>query len=416
MASLIRFILYGLLLGAVAHSRAAPLTFNQALARAEAQSPRLAASRAAVDAAQQLANAADALPDPRFALGVDNYPVTGADADRLKRDFMTMQRVSVMQEVPNGAKRAARSAEAQAEISATYARHSAERLALYRDTAQAWLDLYYLQQQRGLLDALERENQLLKNLLTAQIAAGRAGLADAVSPRLEAAQLADRRDELARDLTRARSRLIQWVGADNLDEDDVVGGALPPLPLDAASLRTHLAQHPEMQEQAAQAQKAAAALAAARAEKRPDWGVELAYQRRAPQFGDMVSLQFTFTLPVSPATRQNPQIAARLREREAAEQRQEDLLRQHRNEMESDLAEAATLNNQLQRAQDTVLPLTEEKIALLLASYQAGKADIAAVLAARRERIEQLLRINELHFKRAVVAVRLIYAYGEDQP
>jgi hypothetical protein len=40
--------------------------------------------------------------------------------------------------------------------------------------------------------------------------------------------------------------------------------------------------------------------------KKSDWGVELAYQRRDPRFGNMVSVQFTFEIPVSPATGKIP--------------------------------------------------------------------------------------------------------------
>jgi hypothetical protein len=38
-------------------------------------------------------------------------------------------------------------------------------------------------------------------------------------------------------------------------------------------------------------------VAAAQAEKRPDWSLELAYQQRGPQFGNLVSVQHTYGYP-----------------------------------------------------------------------------------------------------------------------
>jgi outer membrane protein TolC len=392
-------------------AQAAPLSFTAALELAERQSPKLSANAAQIDAARSMAIPAGALPDPKIFVGIDNFPVSGPDAGYLQRDFMTMQKIGVMQEVPNGDKRRAREAVAAANTEVAGAQRQVSRLAVRRDTALAWLDLYYLQRKSALFDELDHENALLAQVVQAQIASGRSQAADAVAPKQEAAQLADRRDDLVRELTQARAKLRQLVGA---AADEALAGDPPALNVDAQHLREHLHHHPELLAFAAETRKAEAEVAEAQSQKKSDWGVELAYQRRAPQFGNMVSIQFTFELPVSPSTRQDPLIAAKQRELARIDAERDGMLRDHINELDGTLAEYAALTRQLERARQTALPLSEQKVSLQTASYQAGKGDLSAVLTARRERIDQRMRAIELEAGQARTAARLYFAYGED--
>ncbi|MDO9009216.1 MAG: TolC family protein, partial [Thiobacillus sp.] len=100
----------------LSNAAAAALGFNDALTRALAETPALTASANRIDAARQSAIPADALPDPRLTLGLDNVPVDGPDSFSLDSDFMTMRRIGVMQEFPNSAKRGARAEAAQARV------------------------------------------------------------------------------------------------------------------------------------------------------------------------------------------------------------------------------------------------------------------------------------------------------------
>lgn len=389
---------------------AAPLSFTAALDLAERQSPSLAANAAQIRAAQAAAIPAGALPDPKLFVGIDNYPVSGMDRWRLESDSMTMQKIGVMQEFPNAAKRRAREEIAVANAGMAEAQQQVARLKLRRDTAQAWLRRYYLERQTMLFDELEHENRVLAEAVRAQIAGGRAQAADAVLPRQEAAQLADRRDDLARDMAKAHASLRRVVGDEG---DQALAGAAPVFPVDAEPLHRHLHQHPELQAFVAETRKADAEVREAAALKKPDWGVELAYQRRAPEFGDMISIQFTLDLPVSPATRQDPLIAAKQHELARIDAEREAMLREHGNELDNSLAEYAALSRQADRAKYNALPLAQEKVKLQTASYQAGKGDLAAVLAARRELIDQRLKVIDLEGQRATVAAQLHFAYGE---
>jgi cobalt-zinc-cadmium efflux system outer membrane protein len=80
--------------------------------------------------------------------------------------------------------------------------------------------------------------------------------------------------------------------------------------------------------------------------------------------------------------------------------------------LEADLAEYDVLTRQLARVRELHLPLAQEKVDAQLASYRAAKIDLSAVLTARRELIDERLKVIELQRKRAALAAKLYYFYG----
>ncbi|KNH46118.1 TolC family protein, partial [Pseudomonas lini] len=111
--------------------------------------------------------------------------------------------------------------------------------------------------------------------------------------------------------------------------------------------------------------------------------------------------------------RQNPKIAAKHAELNQLEAEREALIREHTQQLEDDLAEYERLNRAMRRSQDSLLPLAKEKVALTMASYRAGKSDLAAVIAARRELIETRLKQIDFEEQRALTSARLYFAYGD---
>jgi outer membrane protein, heavy metal efflux system len=160
--------------------------------------------------------------------------------------------------------------------------------------------------------------------------------------------------------------------------------------------------------------EAQAQIHAAGATKTPDWGVELAYGRRDPAFGDMVSLQVSIDLPLFAAKRQDPVIAAKRLQLNRIESERETMLREHGEELEGQLAEHERLQRAVVRQQQTFIPLAHEKVDLTLASYAAGNNDLTSVLTARRELIESRWKAIDLESELAQLEARLYYGYGEE--
>ena len=381
----------------------AGLSFDETTRLARDQAPALQAQRNALDGAQAVLPAAATLPDPRLIVGLDNLPVTGADRFSTTADFMTMQRIGLMQEVPNAAKREARTAGAQARIERERALLAVTELTVRRDAALAWLAVYYAEDRAAQLSGLERENRLLQDTLDSRIASGQALPAERTMSRIDALMIADRRDDALRDVERARASLRRWVGARAAEP---LEGGPPALQVSAEQLRADLHRHAELAPYDAMQAMARAEAREADAEQRGDWGWELVYSRR-PQYGDMMSFQLVFDLPWDRERRQQPQLIAKQREVARIESERADTLRRHAEEIDAQLAELKALDAQHARLERQALALNSERVALTLASYQAGRGDLGAVLVARREAVETRLRLIDLDAQRAALRVRL---------
>ena len=389
---------------------AAGLGYTEALALARDAAPGVRAQQAGVAGARAALIAADTLPDPRLTVGLDNVPANGPDRWTTARDAGTMQRLSLMQEVPNRAKREARVAMGQARVERERAMLAATAVMAQRDAALAWLAVYYAEQRQALVADFERENRLLRDTLGARIASPMGAMpADLTMARQEALMIADRADTLAGEVAKARAELRRWVGV--RAAEPLTGTPLLPV-TDAAALRARVAQAPELQPYAPMHAMAAAEAAEMDAERRGDWGWEVVYNRR-PRYDDMVSLMLTFELPWQTARRQQPLADEKRRAADRIEAEREDLARRLAAEVDAMLAELGAMDAMHERLAGVGTQLAAERVALATAGYQAGRNDLGAVLAARTQAVETRMKVIDLEGQRAAMRVKLAAMVGQ---
>jgi len=384
------------------------LSFNEALQRAEAQAPQLQARQAALDGASEAIVGANALPDPKAFIGIDNLPIDGANRLSTSADFMTMQKIGVMQEFPSSKKREARTEAANARMEQEGVELDLSRITVRTETAVAWLNRYFLNRQLAVLDAQEKDNHLLTEIVRTQLLTGKSTAADALLPKQEALALAHRRDDLRRDIAVADAALRRWSEIPGLI---TLSGEAPVFTVEADRLRQHVQHHPELQRLNPMADMARSELHAAEAARHPDWSVELAYQKRGPDFGDMVSFQVITDLPLFTGSRQNPQIRARQKALNSIETEREAMQRGHEVSLEGDIAMAQALQRQIDRLEKQALPLVQQKLDLQLAAYRSGRGDLGAVLAARRELRDTELQELTLQNQQQVLVARMHYLF-----
>jgi cobalt-zinc-cadmium efflux system outer membrane protein len=403
-AAWLALCLAGLLSGsALGADAVVPLDYAEALEIARQNAPALRAQQATLAGSSAALPAASALPDPRLSVGLENMPINGPDRWSTTRDPDTMQRLALMQEVPNRAKREAREQSLQARIERDRALLAAAELGVRRDAGLAWLAVYFAEARRTSVAELQRENRLLQDTLPARIAAGSAPPAELTMARQEALAIADRADDLARDLRKARVELRRWVGA---RADAPLRGEPVSTPVNGERLRATLPHHAELAPYAPMRAMAQAEVAEADAEQRGDWAWEVAYSRR-PRYDDMVSFQLSFDLPWQRERLQQPQAEARRREIDRIDAEREELQRRHEAETDTMLAELQALDAQADRLRSAGQPLAAERVALTLAAYQAGRGDLSAVLTARSQWLETRLRAIDLDAQRAALRLRL---------
>ncbi|MCP1651421.1 TolC family protein [Pseudomonas nitroreducens] len=389
-------------------AQGASLSLDDALLLAERNAPSLLAESEKLAAAKSAAIPAGELPDPKLNLGLQNIPIEGQERWTTQRDNMSMQMVGLMQEVPNRDKRRARIDTAQAAVERADAEAGVERLKVRNALAQAWIAAYTLQRKLAMFDDFYRENRLLDASVRARLASGGASAVDAVLPRQEAALLDERKDDLLSQQARARATLKRWIGE---DAPQTLSGDFPRWSIDAPHYQQALHQHPELAAYGPMTREAEALVREAVAEKKPDWSWEVDYQHRGREFGDMMTLQVSFDLPLFSGTRQDPKIAARRAQVRQLDAEREALAREHEQQLADDLAEYRRLQRAVERSSATLLPLAEEKASLATASYRAGKLQLGEVLGARQQLLEERLRQLDLQGSLAQVAARLYFTY-----
>ncbi|SDS54691.1 Outer membrane protein TolC [Halopseudomonas xinjiangensis] len=386
------------------------LTLEQALQLAESEAPALAAQRANFEAARSAAIPAGELPDPQLRLGVQNLPIEGDARWQLGEEAMTMQMVGVMQQVPNRAKREARVDAAEASIAVAAIQQRLTRLQVRQQAAQAWIATLAIERKLELFTQLYRENELLEKAVGASLAGGAGLSSDSIAPRQEALELANQEDLLRRDEAIARAELRRWIG-------DAAGQALtgdwPQWTDDLSHYQHNLERHPELQVFDPLTRQAEADIAEAVADKTPDWAWGVDYQRRGRGFGDMVSLSVSMDLPVFAGSRQDPKIAAERARLAEVQAQREEVLRMHDRELAEDLAEYQRVDKALERIEQTLLPLAEEKVRLAMADYRGGRGQLSVVIQARQQLVETRLRAVDLARDRALSNARLHFAFGD---
>ena len=389
---------------------AGPLTFDAALAAAKGHAPSLRARTLGADSARASRGAAGALPDPKLALGIDSFPVSGPLAFEPNRDNFTWARVGLSQDIPNAAKRHAQQARADTDIAAADAEAVAEARTVEVETAIAWITLAYAERRLVALDAVRGRLDRLVRTSPSAVSAGSARPAQTLAGRQGLAALDDRRDELVSSVVRARSDLIRWTG----DPTPTVAGPLPDFMVDAAQLRSALDRNPMLAAIAARVGQADADVRLAQADRRPDFGVDVSYQRRDPRFGDYVSAGVTIGLPLFKSHRQDPMIAARAADAAKRRAEQEDTSRQLAASLDAALADHIMHHAQWMRSKETLEPLARERVDLETASYAGGRAGLLDVVDAHSALANAVLETLDREALVAIDGARLTLTYRSD--
>lgn len=365
----------------------APLPLAEAQRLAVARSRQLTAQDHAVSASREMAVAAGQLPDPMLNVGIDNLPVNGPDRFRLSRDFMTMRRVGVSQELTRADKRQLRSERFEREADKTLAEKDRTTAAIERGTALAWLDRYYAEAMAAVIAEQGAQAKLEIQAADAAYRAGRGSQADVFAARSALGSLADRASEAERRVRNASTMLARWIG-DAAHQPLAGQPAIDTMRMDPAMLETQLAQHPQIAVMSRQEEIAQADAKLAQANKTSDWSVQLMYQQRGPAFSNMVSVGVSVPWQWNQKNRQDRELSAKLALVEQARAERDEALRER-------VAEARTMidewqNNRERRAryERELIPLSRERTQAALTAYRGGKSSLAEVLAARRDQID----------------------------
>ena len=386
------------------------MSLSRAQQLAVARSRQLPAQDAAIGAAREMAVAAGQLPDPVFKAGIDNLPVSGPDRYHIGSDFMTMRRIGVMQELTRSDKRQLRTAEFERAADKAQAEKSLITARIERETALAWLDLYYTTRMAQV--AQEQVSQATLELEAAQGAyrGGKGSQADIYAGRSAIAAAQDRASEFERRVLGARTMLARWVGTGG--ELALAGQPdIDHVRIDPATLDTALAHHPDIAVLDRQQDIARTDVLLAQANRKPDWTVEVALQQRGQDYSNMVSVGVSIPLQWDRKNRQDRELAAKLALADQVKDERDEMLRTHVAETRVMLDEWQNGRDRLARYRGEIEPLAADRAAAVLAAYRGGKAALAEVLAARKNELDVRLQALQLELDTARLWAQLNFLY-----
>ncbi len=378
-----------------------PLTLSEAQRVALARSQQLTAQDAAAAAVREMAAAAGRLPDPVLKLGVDNLPVSGPDRLSLSRDFMTMRRIGLMQELTRADKRQLRVERLQRDAQRVQAERELAVASIQRDTALAWIERHYAQAMLDLLLQQAQEIQLQAQGAEVAYRAGTGSQADIFGARAALASLHDRVRQTERQVRSATVMLGRWVGPDNAAQP--LAGTVPWQDTAHAHLLIgdHLRRLPQLRVLAAQVDAADTEVRQARANTRPDWTIEAMYSQRGPAYSNMVSIGVSIPLQLDRANRQDREVASKVASLAQTRANFEDALAAHEAEVRVLLNDWTAGKDRLAKLTAELLPAARQRVEAATVSYRTGKGDLMSLLSTRRDEIDARMQLLSLELETA---------------
>lgn len=406
-------LLAWIVVGANASAAEAPLTLSGAQTHALERSRQLAAQDFAAAASRDMAVAAGQLPDPVLQAGIESLPVTGSDRFSLSRDFMTMRKIGVMQEITRGDKRRFRRESFEREADVSVAEKAAAVAEIQRDTALAWFDLYYASAMAAVIAEHAAQADLEIQAAQGAYRANQGNQADVYMTRSARAAIENRTSDITRRMLNAKTLLARWVG-------DAASRPLAPKPptdslrIDPAVLEEHLLHHPEIVVLGKRVDVAQAEANLAQANRKSDWTVSATYSQRGSEYSNMASIGVSIPLQWDRKNRQDRELSARLALVEQARAARDETLRAHVAEVQLMINAWQTNRTRHARYEKELIPLANDRISAALSAYRGGKATLNEVLAARRDAIDVRLEALDLKDETDQLWTRINFLFPDD--
>jgi outer membrane protein TolC len=394
----------------------AALDLDGAILIALDNDPAGAASRASARAYRENAIADGQLPDPMLKTALVNVPVDDFD---ISSEPMTQLQLGIEQAFPRGDTLHYRQRRAESLASVEEANAASTTLQTVRDVRRYFLELYYQVRAAIIVAETRKLFAQLVDITQAQYGSGRVSQQDVLHASLELARLDDRATRIATAADENRAALAKWLDtaaylplAEHFPE-------LPDLPA-KAQIESALLQHPVLQAETARVNAMQQGTRIAREQYKPGWSAGIDYRKRfgenpnGSDRSDMMAAMLNVELPLFTGNRQDRRLAASIAEREAAELRRDDKLRELRRMLTSDYADWQRLGERTALYEAKLLREASANAAASLHAYQSGVTEFTTLMRARITELD--VRLDELRIRvdRARSQANLLYLAGED--
>ncbi len=348
------------------------LTLAQALARAEAGNPLLAAARLELDAHEGTQRQAAARPNPELS----------AEVEGLNRSTRTTTAtLSIPLEL--GGKRAARMAAAERGREVARAELNGTRAAVRSAAIAAFFDLLIAQERLQLATGAKEIAARAADSAARRVQAGRISPVDATRAQVAQANAALELAQAQTALQSARRQLAAQWGAE-LPDFGPVSGALDSLPQRPAAeaLQQRLADAPALQASRLELERRRALVEVERSKATPDLSLAVGAKRDNDLGLTQAVVGLTVPLPLFDRNQGNVLEASQRALKAEEELRGKQLALRH--ELRNASAQLEAAQSAAQQIKATVLPAAQEAHEAATRGFEAGKFSQLEVLDAQR--------------------------------
>jgi len=355
------------------------------------------------------------LPDPKLRLGMFNVPL---DTFSTTEDPSTQLRIGIQQEFPRGDTTDLKQQQSRWLAQAAMAQAEDEQLQLLMNVREAYLNLFYEIQARGIVNESRQLFIKLVRITEDQYAAGRANQQDVIHADLELSRLDDRAIKIQGNEDEYRAQLAQWVGDIAWQDIDNHFPVLPEVS-DELDINQMLTQHPAVMIETAKVGASRTMIEVTRQDYKPGVGAFVEYRKRfgensdGSDRSDMMAAMVTVDIPLFTENRQDKNVAAREQSANAARYTRDDKLRVLKRKLEKDRAIYKRLGERELIYKNKLINSATSNAEASLNAYQSGVTEFTTLMRARVTELD--VRLDNLRIKvdRLRAQARLLYIAGE---
>ena len=362
-----------------AFAQNAAVSLQTLIAEARQNNAAIRAAESAIDVSRYGPAQASALPDTEVMVQQFSVGSPRPFAGYSNSDFAYIG-FGASQELPYPGKRGLRAQVAHHEVAIS----EAEKNAVIWDVlTRLKLAYYQLAASQQIISILERNQQTAEQIEQAAETRYRVGEGtqeDVLRAQLQRTKLLNDLSMQRRESAQARIALKALLNL-GPESPDMVAESLSARHLPAAEtlLATLREKNPDLQTSTERISQGQAAVALAKREKRPDFGVQYMWQHTASNFRDYYMATFSVKLPNRSRVRaMEGEAQAKLAQTQAEK---ESRLKQMESDLGEQIAIVQTTEQQLNVYEQGLIPQSEAALNAGLAGYRAGKQEYQGLLA-----------------------------------
>jgi len=370
-----------------------PLTLAEAEDLAMLDEPGEQMLRADAAANLEQSVAAGQLPDPTLRIGLANYPLGSGS---FSSEGMTQAQLGVRQAFPRAKSRASDAARFRALSDASEQSAEARSREVIELTRQSWLELFYWQQARQLLQESRPFFEDLLSISRSMYAVGQRTQYDVLRAELELSRLDARIIDADSSFSIATASLSQWIGA---NATRPLAGKLPNwdgVP-ELAALHERLRRYPDISAAELRVAAQQAGVTHAEESKKPGWALDVGYGYREGYLpsgeprSDFVSVAVVVDLPFFGAKRQDRRLSAALHARSAAVADKRRIEAELQSQLQREYVRWHELTRRIELYENEILGRMDDQAEAALLAYRSDAGSFSDLMLAMIDRLDTRL-------------------------